>query len=61
MHVNQLTAEQRECYEERAAIIEYEGGLPRHVAEFRALLEVLGKAHVLAKLDAMQKLPTDSG
>jgi len=31
-----LTAEQRHAYEERAAIMEYDGGLPRGEAEYLA-------------------------
>ena len=35
-----LDADLREEYEERAAIMEYEGGLPREFAEYLALLNV---------------------
>ena len=35
-------AEWLELYEERAAIIEYHGGLPRHVAEQRAAEQLGG-------------------
>jgi len=31
-----------DAYEERAAIMEYDGGLPRHVAEALAWMEVFG-------------------
>jgi hypothetical protein len=36
-----LSAAWREVYEERAAIREYDGGLPRELAEHHALLDVL--------------------
>jgi hypothetical protein len=36
-----LPAEWRDVYEERAAIREYDGGLPRELAEHYALLDVL--------------------
>ncbi len=36
-----LTAEQREAYEERAAIMEFDGELPREEAERRALDNVV--------------------
>ena len=39
--VNRLGADAREAFEERAAIIEYDGQLPRAHAECLALLEVL--------------------
>lgn len=34
------TEASREMYDERAAIMEYDGGLPRRIAEARARLEV---------------------
>lgn len=39
-----LTSDQREAFEERAAILEYDAGLPRRTAERRALAEVLAQA-----------------
>lgn len=39
-----LTPEQREAFEERAAILEYDAGFPRRTAERRALAEVLSQA-----------------
>jgi len=39
--VNRLGADAREAFEERAAIIEYDGQVPRAHAECLALLEVL--------------------
>jgi len=44
-----LPPEWRELYEERAAILEYDGGAPREVAEHYALIEVL----------ELMKTPTD--
>lgn len=38
--IGDLTDDQRERYEERAAIIEFDGGRPRHEAERMALLDV---------------------
>jgi hypothetical protein len=38
-----LTDAEREDYEERAALKEYEAGMARPVAEFEALKEVLAK------------------
>ncbi|MEM7422188.1 MAG: hypothetical protein AAF334_00615 [Pseudomonadota bacterium] len=37
-----LTEDQRDAFEERAAILEFEAGLPRALAERRALAEVIG-------------------
>jgi len=39
-----LTPDQREAFEERAAILEYDAGLPRRTAERRVLAEVLSQA-----------------
>jgi hypothetical protein len=39
--LGRLDADDRERFEERAAIVEYEGGLPREEAESYALLDVL--------------------
>lgn len=39
-----LTSDQREAFEERAAILEYDAGFPRRTAERRALAEVLAQA-----------------
>ena len=36
-----LNSEQREHFEERAAIYEFEGGLPREVSELKAIDAVL--------------------
>ena len=36
-----LSADLREHYEERAAIIEFDGGMPRRAAEAMAMQEVL--------------------
>ncbi len=40
-----LTPDQREAFEERAAILEYDAGFSRRTAERRALAEVLALAH----------------
>ena len=40
-----MTTVEREHYEERAAIREYDGGLPRHVAEMRAFEDLLAHGH----------------
>jgi len=39
-----MTAEERAVYEERAAIMEYEGGMPRDEAERRAAKVIEGRA-----------------
>ena len=39
-----LPPDQREAFEERAAILEYDAGFPRRMAERRALAEVLAQA-----------------
>ena len=38
-----LSADEREAYEERAAIMEHAGGMPRAVAEREAFARVIGK------------------
>jgi len=48
--VDRLGADDREAFEERAAIIEYDGQLPRAHAECLALLEVLRAAQGLQVL-----------
>lgn len=45
--VARLDAKQRELFEERAGIREFEGGLPRESAEYLALLDVL-RLHPMA-------------
>lgn len=37
-----MTEQQREAFEERAAILEFDAHLPREVAELRALEAILG-------------------
>ena len=37
MDINKLTSEQKEFYEERAAIAEYDAGLSRYIAEQEAI------------------------
>ena len=50
-----LGADDREAFEERAAIIEYDGQLPRAHAECLALLEVLrGDASAVRRLVVLQ-------
>ena len=46
--VNHLGADDREAFEERAAIIEYDGQVPRAHAECLALLEVVRRSNALA-------------
>jgi len=41
-----LTSDEQATYEERAAIIEFDGGLPRAEAEALALKQVLGERRV---------------
>ncbi len=53
--VDRLGADDREAFEERAAIIEYDGQLPRAHAECLALLEVLRRdASAVRRLVVMQ-------
>lgn len=40
--VDGLDADRREAFEERAAVMEFDGGLTRAEAEWRAYLEVTG-------------------
>jgi hypothetical protein len=52
-----LGADDREAFEERAAIIEYDGHLPRAHAECLALLEVLRRdAHWQGKVSSSCRL-----
>jgi len=46
--VSRLGADAREAFEERAAIIEYDGQVPRAHAECLALLEVLRRSNASA-------------
>lgn len=47
-----LSADLREHYEERAAILEFDAGMPRRVAEAAALQEVLEmQTRISASLD----------
>ena len=43
----ELTDEQREDYEERAAIMEFDGGLSRSEAEKKAMLRIMDKYFLL--------------
>jgi hypothetical protein len=47
--LGQLDESQREAYEERAAILEFDAGLPRGYAECLALLESIRRYFTLAK------------
>lgn len=38
----EIESDMRDAYEERAAILEYDGELPRHTAEARARREIYG-------------------
>lgn len=46
-----MAPEQREIYEERAAIMEYDGGLSREEAERRALRIAEGRGHELEQIE----------
>lgn len=50
---DRMTESQREAYEERAAILEYDAGLPRKEAERRAREMVLGRRSEIARIKAM--------
>jgi hypothetical protein len=52
-----MTPEQREDYEERAAIMEYDGKLERSEAERRALNLVLWNARKYEKPNRQIRLP----
>lgn len=52
--LDRLEDDLREDYEERAAIIEYDGGLPRDHAECLALLNIL-REHPAALLPSYMK------
>ena len=49
-----LSADMREHYEERAAIIEFDGGLPRADAEKLALQDVLSNSPSSAEQECLQ-------
>ena len=49
-----LTADQAEAFEERAGIMEYDGGLPRAKAERLALQDVLGNLRSSASQECLQ-------
>ena len=52
LRLDDLSADLREHYEERAAILEFDGGMPRRVAEATALQEVLEmQTRISASLD----------
>lgn len=50
---DRMTESQREAYEERAAILEYDAGYPRKEAERLAREMVLGKRSEIARIKAM--------
>jgi len=56
VQVSYLDQVRREIYEERAAIMEFDGGLPRAEAEKLALQDVLGNLSP----QAIHELPQDS-
>lgn len=45
LSIHDLPGDWHAFWEERAAIMEFDGGLPRELAEHRALLEVLERMH----------------
>jgi hypothetical protein len=57
--VSRLDADMREYFEERAGIRQYDGGLPREMAECLALLDV-AKRHPLA-LSGLTVLQVEQG
>lgn len=52
--VNQLDAEQREQFEERAAIMEFDAGYPRQQAERLALLDLFSNREPLTTVTVIQ-------
>ena len=59
--VERLSEDDREAFEERAAIIEYDGQLPRAHAECLALLEVLGRDALAVKGVVVMQIELDGG
>ncbi|EXI78494.1 MAG: hypothetical protein AW10_03018 [Candidatus Accumulibacter appositus] len=59
--VNRLSADDREAFEERAAIIEYDGQVPRAHAECLALLEVLRRDALAVKGAVVLQVEIDGG
>jgi hypothetical protein len=59
--VDRLGADDREAFEERAAIIEYDGQLPRAHAECLALLEVLRRDALAVKGVVVLQIELDGG
>ncbi|RDE49583.1 MAG: hypothetical protein DVS81_16005 [Candidatus Accumulibacter meliphilus] len=59
--VEHLDADDREAFEERAAIIEYDGQLPRAHAECLALLEVLRRDPLAVKGVVVLQAEIDGG
>lgn len=59
--VDRLDADDREAFEERAAIIEYDGQLPRAHAECLALLEVLRRDALAGKAVVVMQIELDGG
>lgn len=49
-----MTDDEKEHYEERAAIMQYDGGLPRAEAERLALQDVFGNSSPPAAQECMQ-------
>ena len=58
---DRLGADDREAFEERAAIIEYDGQLPRAHAECLALLEVLRSDQSAVKGVVVMQIELDGG
>jgi AcrR family transcriptional regulator len=56
-----LGADDREAFEERAAIIEYDGQLPRAHAECLALLEVLRRDPLAVRRLVVMQIEIDGG
>lgn len=53
-----LSADLRERYEERAAIIEFEAGIPRRAAEAMAMQEVLATQELIAESQGRMDVAT---
>lgn len=50
-----MTREERDLYEERAALMEYVGGLPRAEAERLARKIATGRGHELEQMELMKR------
>lgn len=54
--LEKLSDSERDIYEERAAIIQFDGGLPREMAEIESIKRIIAARLIVGKCDICQRV-----